>query len=64
MAKICHICGKGPQVGNKVSHSNHKTKRRWLPNLHRTKIVIDKTPKHVNLCTSCLRTQKTQLQAA
>lgn len=33
MARRCEITGKGPQVGNKVSHANNKTKRRWLPNL-------------------------------
>jgi large subunit ribosomal protein L28 len=27
------LTGKGPQVGHKVSHSNHKTKRRFMPNL-------------------------------
>ncbi|MEW6606103.1 MAG: 50S ribosomal protein L28 [bacterium] len=58
MAKVCYICGKGPQVGYNVSHSNRKTKRRWLPNLHRTKIMINKTAKHVYLCTTCLRTKK------
>ncbi len=33
MAKQCEICGKKPQVGNLVSHSNIKTKRRFNPNL-------------------------------
>ena len=35
MARICEVCGKGPQVGNNVSHANNKSKRRWLPNLRR-----------------------------
>jgi len=64
MAKVCDICGKGPKTGFSISHSHHKTKRRWLPNLHRTKIVINKTTKHVYLCTSCLRTKKLSLQTA
>ena len=34
MSKVCDICGKGPQVGNNVSHANNKTKRRFLPNLN------------------------------
>jgi len=59
MAKVCHICGKGHQIGFNISHSHHKTKRRWLPNLHRTRIVINNTPKHVYLCTTCLRSKKT-----
>jgi large subunit ribosomal protein L28 len=33
MSRRCELTGKGPLVGNKVSHSNRKTKRRFLPNL-------------------------------
>jgi len=33
MARVCQVTGKRPMVGNKVSHSNIKTKRRFLPNL-------------------------------
>lgn len=33
MARVCEVTGKRPIVGNKVSHSNIKTKRRFLPNL-------------------------------
>ncbi len=29
----CELTGKTRQIGNRVSHSNHKTKRRFLPNL-------------------------------
>ena len=33
MSRHCDLTGKGPMVGHKVSHSNIKTKRRFLPNL-------------------------------
>ncbi|MFY8091015.1 MAG: 50S ribosomal protein L28 [Chitinophagaceae bacterium] len=33
MARVCEVTGKKPIVGNSVSHSNIKTKRRFLPNL-------------------------------
>ena len=33
MARRCELTAKTAQVGHKVSHSNHKTKRRFLPNL-------------------------------
>jgi large subunit ribosomal protein L28 len=33
MARRCDITGTGAQTGNKVSHSNHKTKTKFLPNL-------------------------------
>jgi large subunit ribosomal protein L28 len=56
MAKSCDICGKKPQVGNHVSHSNIKTKRRFRPNLqtvrHQTATGAVKT---LTVCTRCLR---------
>ncbi|MDI6785590.1 MAG: 50S ribosomal protein L28 [bacterium] len=60
MAKVCNICGKGPMVGHKVSHSNIKTKRRWMPNLQRIKAMVNKTVAHINVCTNCLRSGKVQ----
>lgn len=33
MSRTCDLTGKAPQTGHKVSHSNRKTKRRFLPNL-------------------------------
>ena len=33
MARVCMVTGKKPMVGHSVSHSNIKTKRRFLPNL-------------------------------
>ncbi len=42
--------------GNKVSHSNRHTKRRFLVNVQRRRLVINGTPKHVYICTRCLRT--------
>ena len=33
MSRRCELTGKGPQTGHKVSHSNRKAKRRFLPNL-------------------------------
>lgn len=41
MARRCPITGKGVQVGHNVSHSNRKTKRRFLPNLQRTSVLSD-----------------------
>ena len=37
MAFKCDVCGKGPLVGNQVSHANNKTKKRTLPNLQRVR---------------------------
>ena len=33
MARVCSVSGKKPHFGNKVSHANNKTRRRWQPNL-------------------------------
>jgi large subunit ribosomal protein L28 len=41
MSRRCDLTGKGPQVGHKVSHSNIKTKRRFLPNLLNVTLISD-----------------------
>ena len=55
MAKVCEICGKKPITGNNVSHAHNKTRRRWLPNLHRVKTLINGSVKRIKVCTRCLR---------
>lgn len=58
MSRKCEICGKGPMVGNSVSHSNRKTKRRFIPNLHRAKVSINGEVKVALVCTDCLKKYK------
>jgi large subunit ribosomal protein L28 len=41
MARRCLISGKGVLTGNNVSHSNNKTRRRFLPNLQQISLVSD-----------------------
>jgi large subunit ribosomal protein L28 len=55
MSKMCEICGKGPQVGNNVSHANNKTKRRWYPNLCRVRALQKGAVSYIRVCTRCLR---------
>jgi large subunit ribosomal protein L28 len=57
MAQRCAICGKGPQFGHHVSHSKVHTKRRFMPNLHKAKVMIDGRSQTALVCTRCLRTQ-------
>ena len=52
MAKVCQLTGKRPAVGNNVSHSNRKTKRRFLPNLQRKRFFIPETGQTVRLKVS------------
>lgn len=52
MTRKCELCGKGSMVGNNVSHSKRRTKRRFLPNLQEKQIDGKKSV----ICTSCIRT--------
>jgi large subunit ribosomal protein L28 len=49
MARVCQVTGKGPMVGNKVSHANNKTKRRFLPNLHYRRFWVETENRWVRL---------------
>ena len=57
MAK-CDFCDKGVSFGIKVSHSHRRSNRAWKPNVKRVKAIVDGTPKHVYVCTRCLRSGK------
>ena len=58
MAKVCHVCSKGPAFGNSRSHSMVATRRRFNPNLQRVRIDDDGTPRRVYVCTRCLKAGK------
>ena len=49
MAKKCPITGKGPLVGNNVSHANNKTKRRYLPNLQYKRFWLENEKRYIRL---------------
>ncbi len=52
MARVCQVTGKVPIGGNKVSHSNIKTKRRFLPNLQKKRFYLAEEDKWVTLKVS------------
>ena len=58
MSRRCELTGKGPLVGNRVSHSHHKTKTRQLPNVQSKRIWVPEENKFVRLkvSTRALRT--------
>lgn len=58
MAKRCDVCKKGVLVGNNVSHSNNRTKKRSMPNLQSVKVLEGKTVKRIKACTRCIRSNK------
>ena len=57
MARVCQVTGKGPMVGNNVSHANNKTKRRFLPNLQSRRFWVESENRWVRLriTTAALR---------
>jgi large subunit ribosomal protein L28 len=58
MARVCQVTGKVPIGGHKVSHSNIKTKRRFLPNLQTKKFYLAEEDKWITLklTTNAMRT--------
>ena len=68
MSTICEICGKHKATGAKIIrhglckkkggiglHTTAVTRRRFLPNLHRVKAVVDGTPRTVWACAACIK---------
>ncbi|WP_336514242.1 50S ribosomal protein L28 [Pollutibacter soli] len=49
MARVCQVTGKKPITGHRVSHSNIKTKRRFLPNLQTKRYFLAEEDKWVTL---------------
>ena len=52
MARVCQVTGKRPTTGNKVSHSNIKKRRRFLPNLHTQRFWVEGEKRWVTLKVS------------
>ena len=58
MSRQCAVCGKKPQFGHNVSHSNNITLRRWNPNLQSVRALVDGAPRRIRVCTSCIQAGK------
>ncbi len=52
MARVCDVTGKRPLTGNKVSHSNIKSKRRFLPNLQTKRFFLAEENRWITLKVS------------
>ena len=63
MARVCEVCGKGPQFGNRISHAHNVTKRRWNVNLQRVRAIVNGAARRIMVCTACLRSGKVQKAA-
>jgi large subunit ribosomal protein L28 len=49
MSRVCQVTGKVPVTGHKVSHSNIKSKRRFLPNLQTKRFYLAEEDKWITL---------------
>ena len=58
MSRRCELTGKGPMVGNNVSHAHNKTKRRFLPNLNDVSLMSEALGRtfRLRVSSSALRT--------
>ena len=52
MSRVCEVTGKGPATGNRVSHANNRTRRRFLPNLHQQRFWLEAEKRWVSLRVS------------
>ena len=52
MSKVCQVTGQRPITGNNVSHAKNRTKRRFLPNLHRHRFWLESEKRFVTLRVS------------
>jgi len=57
MAK-CEICDKGVSFGIRQSHSHRRSNRMFKPNVKRVSAIVKGSPRHVYVCTRCLRSGK------
>ncbi len=60
MARVCEVCGRGPQFGHRISHAHNVTQRRWNVNLQSIRALVNGAPKRIRVCTACIRAGKIQ----
>lgn len=73
MLKLCAICGKGSQTGKKVTRKGQakskggtgkkivrSSKRKFLPNLQKMRILLNNRPQQVYVCTRCIKKGRVQ----
>jgi large subunit ribosomal protein L28 len=60
MARVCEVCGRGPQFGHRISHAHNVTNRRWNLNLQTVRALVNGASRRIRVCTSCIRSGKVQ----
>lgn len=56
MAGRCDVCERKPLHGNNVSHSQRRTRRRFVLNVQHRRIQVEGVMRTLNICTRCMRT--------
>jgi large subunit ribosomal protein L28 len=54
------LCGKQAQYGHTISHAHNVSNRKFDPNLHYVRAVIDGVIRRIRVCTRCIRSGKVQ----
>lgn len=52
MSRVCQVTGKRRITGNNVSHANNRTKRSFLPNIHKRRFWVEEENRYVSLKVS------------
>jgi len=60
MARVCEVCGRGPQFGHRISHAHNVSSRRWNVNLQTVRALIGGASKRIRVCTQCIRSGRVQ----
>ena len=55
MARRCQVSGIGPVAGNSISHAHNKTKKRFLPNLQKVRIMVKGVSQRAFICAKCIK---------
>ena len=63
MAANCDVCAKGPSFGHSISHSHVRTNRRFNPNIQRVRALVNGETKRMNVCTTCIKSDRVQRAA-
>ncbi len=63
MARVCGVCGRGPQFGCRISHAHNVTKRRWNVNQQTVRAIVNGASRRIRVCAACIRSGKIQKAA-
>jgi large subunit ribosomal protein L28 len=58
MSKVCEVCGRGPDIGRRVSYSGRRNKKKRSPNVQRVKAIYQGRRRRMWICTRCIKAGK------